>query len=770
LASTQVSSCVTHDPRTDWLVVLRKPGVLLILTAFLIAPVAALDASASAPPSARLPVVAPTPDLIERGRAEHAAAAPCKDVFMLGLAGSGEQAHGGTYGTTIEGLFNEIRKRLPRYSIAQDYVRYNPVEATLARLSAIAVKGEKSAFIAGFHRGVSKAITAVNKRAQLCPREALVVAGYSQGAMVAVEALVEMRKSDTLAPLRRVAIVGLVANPFAHKSDPSILIGNAGEDHHGIYGLVGKMASLGDAWIGDAYEVCRENDIVCDTDYRNVVGQATAGGIAKHSSYVTKEKGEAKPGALVKRLGEFARNRIAMVPRDRDYTVAWPIGVSQDLQLQAKGGRANQLVWTADSAGLPPGLDVDSDGVLSGTLTRAGTWRLRLSVRNRVVAPGAGARVSVTVVGEGPAGVPPSRVVSFGPQGTPIPTTISPECVTSACASASADGRVVAFLSTDPSVSSDGEVAVVLADTVIESGERIGAVLESLGISASGVTPQVSPDGSRVVWTDYTTSTPRLVVYDVQRGVSSVFDDWPAGYYHAGGFHIGGPSGAWFASVLQSDDPETPPAPFLVNLDTGAYERIPRPTDPDGSEACDLWTGSVLDVSSTGDVAFYCTWTSLLIVAAFDRDTGITEILQRDVRLPMPAFSQNFAFMGNTGRILEVGTGGTVTYEEPDWMVHDDGLGTMRTFKPSNDGRRMHILNKAVIVTDPSPAQSPARAATKYCIAAFELDIETLEGGQVTPSCTVATPVGNLDGVLWVWTHNAPADTRDSYLRFTSTR
>lgn len=356
--------------------------VVLILGVGLLA--GTTQASASVPKSA----VAEPPTTTGRDTG-------CRDVRLVGVAGSGEQREGGWgFGPTIRAFDKELEGRMGNLTLAHDFVRYDPEPATFTNLGDVLVKGESSAFLKGFRRGVLVLKQLLLDRHVSCPREVLVLAGYSQGAMVVVEGLVELITAGDSEVVERVAGVSLVANPFAERSDSSILVGTAEANHKGIYNAIGRPAKLGSRWLGTVFEGCNRNDAVCDfRDWETAKKLKAA--IEIHSSYA------AGDATVLKRLAELTILRIRRVPRDAAQVVHLVKGESGSALVTPKGGDRPQLVWSpsyqSGSAHLPPGVSF-VDGVLQGRPTAVGTWSTTLSVFNRQVAPRSVAEIKLTVV------------------------------------------------------------------------------------------------------------------------------------------------------------------------------------------------------------------------------------------------------------------------------------------------------------------------------------------------------------------------------------
>lgn len=339
------------------------------------------------------------PPALPARAAASGAQARCGDVWFVGIAGSGEQRDGGSgYGPTIGALEASLRAELRGVTVTSNFVQYDPEKAGLAELSDVLARGDNSAFLQGEQRGVRRLKNMMQSRSTDCPDEVMIVAGYSQGAMVAVDALAELRNKDPRIS-RQVGLVELVASPYAHPTDASVLIGSAPPNHHGIYTAVGRPGHLGSAWHGIVFEACKAKDIVCDWRGRPSLKHYNDY-VAIHGSYKSGPDRKPIAGKVLKRLAELGGVQIRKIPRNREISLTLQPGEPVDRDVLPNGGEAGHLVWSptylSGEEVLPTGITFD-DGRLTGTPTQAGHWDITLSVHHRRLAPGASATVRLSI-------------------------------------------------------------------------------------------------------------------------------------------------------------------------------------------------------------------------------------------------------------------------------------------------------------------------------------------------------------------------------------
>ena len=574
------------------------------------------------PHRAKVKPIATTVAAASQGQASRRAVA-CRHVRFVGVAGSGEQRKGGTYGDTIDALRKRLIARVGTQYVASDYVKYDPEPAEGPQLLDVLARGEGSAFISGFRRGVKELKALLRDRLKWCPDEILVPAGYSQGAMVVVQAMVELRAEKRWDILDRIAVIDLVASPFAHKEDPSILIGSAKADHRGIFNLVGRPARLGSEWIGWVYEACNSGDIVCDTG-SNLKKQLDNGGVKKHEGYKKGDQPE------LEKLARFSANRIGWLPTDAVQPITVMEGQAWSGAALTGGANAADLVMTPQS-GWPSGSSL-SGGRISLPGLAPGTYTMTATLRHARVAPGAvrTLTVPVTVL---PRTTPPPPPP---PPPTPSPFVNITNGAQAGAPAISADGTKVAFRSSantltpgdspstedvfvwnrltgattrvtgnvanwqvsDPSISGDGRyIAYVAAPTdpimpaipiapaqVYVWDAQTGNTTQITSGNEAAWAPDISDDGSTL---SFSSAASDLVADDDDGGWTDVFV-WRRG---TSGFTnlTSGPQGGWGGSVsgdgkhiyyCRNDGPYTYSG--LVEWDRDTGQRFAFPTGQNG--------------------------------------------------------------------------------------------------------------------------------------------------------------------------------------------
>lgn len=186
----------------------------------------------------------------------------CYEVLVLGARGSGEpteERHG--LGLTVATAVATIGERLTGRDLAVSGLEY-PAEPIATLVDS------PQTYLDGIERGVDRAVEQLARRAELCPAEASVLVGFSQGAMVMHRA-VDRLAAEAPDVLDRVAGVLLIADgdrfpteEIAHYGSAESRVGHVGVGHIVSAGQAG--GAIPAALHGRVVSVCDAGDPVCD--------------------------------------------------------------------------------------------------------------------------------------------------------------------------------------------------------------------------------------------------------------------------------------------------------------------------------------------------------------------------------------------------------------------------------------------------------------------------------------------------------------------------
>lgn len=220
----------------------------------------------------------------------------CSDVLLLGARGSGQpqagsSADGGTgLGPQVFGVYERLARQVPGRSIAAQAVVY-PAQGveTLAT--------NTQAYFGSLEQGARSTQSALRERAAACPRERLVLVGYSQGAMAVHRAVQDLDRAGDP-----------VARSILARTDGVILISDGDRrrrDRATDYGTAGRSEGVGFALRPDSgargtklpvgmkdriHSICLDLDVVCDYQPEVHAGIGLLAGARIHSDGYTQSR------------------------------------------------------------------------------------------------------------------------------------------------------------------------------------------------------------------------------------------------------------------------------------------------------------------------------------------------------------------------------------------------------------------------------------------------------------------------------------------------
>lgn len=221
-----------------------------------------------------------------------AALEPCTQPLVIGARGSGE-AKG--FGDTVARATNAFNRGYgaPTDAVWLDY------EAASTRL----LWRNPPAYFDSVEDGIDALLRLLRTRAARCPRQPVVLFGYSQGAMVTNEVL--HRLNDVGSPiLKRIRAVGLIADPL-RVGGAAYNIGSAGEAHDGMAARLPRVKDrkLPRSIRGRSRSLCVDGDVICAFTRRDLREHR----FRRHGVYVDGPAGK---------LGRWAAGRLRPQPGD----------------------------------------------------------------------------------------------------------------------------------------------------------------------------------------------------------------------------------------------------------------------------------------------------------------------------------------------------------------------------------------------------------------------------------------------------------------------
>lgn len=253
----------------------------------------------------------------------------CPDITFIGARASGErwETHAGL-GPAIEHLAGVIRARIERMGLTLGVVavRY-PAEPT--RDLYLPWRGRMGTYFRSIARGIGAAGEAARAAVGRCPGTRLVLAGYSQGAMVVHQA----ERSLPPAVLARVAASVLVGDGDRLAATRAVRFGGAPASAQGIRAALLPWTRREVAVPSHTAEVCAAGDLICDFAGRRVLGPAALRrAIAAHRVYADpRPGGRFRFSPLLARAARWAARLTVSGPVPARGPTAVLAGVGQPL-------------------------------------------------------------------------------------------------------------------------------------------------------------------------------------------------------------------------------------------------------------------------------------------------------------------------------------------------------------------------------------------------------------------------------------------------------
>ncbi len=322
------------------------------------------------------------------------AASGCADVLFVGARGSGEKGPGAPrwkpsasdrhgLGATVNAAYRRVSADLAHRTVQVASVRY-------AANSVVRMFDDPHDYFANLSKGVSWTENYLSQRARACPHQQLVLAGFSQGAMVmhrVLHYLEHARGGATI--LARLSAAVLTGDGDQVPHDTGVVrFGTASKGARGV-GLALRTFSHSSTTkftrsVGDrVLSVCDKHDIVCDwtdTNLRTCKLHPTCWKrlVKIHEGY---------PGTSALRdAADRAAYDVRKLPLPTPATVALTATAGSSLghQLTADVDSGYSLQWgLLPPAVLPRGLSLSASGLLSGRPAKAGTATVPVRVRAR---------------------------------------------------------------------------------------------------------------------------------------------------------------------------------------------------------------------------------------------------------------------------------------------------------------------------------------------------------------------------------------------------
>lgn len=344
------------------------------------------------------------------GRVTLATAAGCPDVLFVGARGSGESGqathkdpHG--LGPTVNSAYSRLYSRISQDRSVQVVSVPYPADNVSVLLDG---RSGIRKYFSGLSDGVDWTMSYLTSRAQACPHQQIVLAGFSQGAMVMHRVLHQLAATSADAGiLNRLADAILVGDGDQVPNDNQIRFGSAAGNARGI-GQADRTVSHSSAAMfpssigGRVLSVCNRHDIVCGWTDTNIIKCLVdllcpidvATMIRIHLSYP-----DSQP--LLAAADRAAADVLALHYYGGTLRLTGMVGSPVSGSATVIGGVGPLTVFAGTDGTPPPWIGLAASGqtfTVSGTPDTTGSWAFEVVVQDsqnhEVVVP-----VTVTIAG-----------------------------------------------------------------------------------------------------------------------------------------------------------------------------------------------------------------------------------------------------------------------------------------------------------------------------------------------------------------------------------
>ena len=328
----------------------------------------------------------------------------CAAVYFIGARGSGETGPGSTngwdtgkdpsgFGPEVDDVFSAVQTGFGSGNVQADPLYYaaDPVPSVTQL-----VTGAVAAYFTDLSAGVSRAMSDLMKQAVSCPGQEIILAGYSQGAMVMHRVLYQL--AGTAAGrqvLSRVGVAVLIADGDQVSNDREVMDGSAWPWAYGV-GQVDTAVSgsspvrFGSSLGSRVIRVCNRGDLVCD--FGTAVGEIFlkaslhdlnpsdyAKGISIHTSY-----SDSTP--LLQAASQASRNAQRLSYYGGALTIKGTLGQPISKSAVVIGGKIPLNVFVGIDGIVPSWLVLGISGnntvTIGGAPPSAGIWIFDVEVQD----------------------------------------------------------------------------------------------------------------------------------------------------------------------------------------------------------------------------------------------------------------------------------------------------------------------------------------------------------------------------------------------------
>jgi hypothetical protein len=327
----------------------------------------------------------------------------CTPVLFIRARGSGETGPGSTagwdtskdpsgFGPEVDDVYTQVQNAFGASNVQAEPLDYaaDPVpSATQIRSGAVA------AYFTDLSAGITQAISDLTSQATACPGQEIIMAGYSQGAMVLHRVLHQLGSAAGQPILSRVATAVLIGDGDQVPFDREVMDGSAFPFAYGVgqvdRAVSGSSSAAFSSSLGArVIRVCNRGDLVCDFGTAAGEDALKAGlgdldlpeylkGVSVHVSY---------PGSkpLLQGAGQAVKDAQKLSYYGGVLTAKGTAGQPISATAVVIGGKDPLTAFVGFDGNVPSWLTLGVSGTntvtVGGTPPRAGSWEFNVDVQD----------------------------------------------------------------------------------------------------------------------------------------------------------------------------------------------------------------------------------------------------------------------------------------------------------------------------------------------------------------------------------------------------
>lgn len=318
-----------------------------------------------------------------RGHLDGSSDVQCAALYFLGAAGSGQDTSQAGVGQGMGPQVYSAFSRLQSVVGAGRSVEGHALGYAAAPVSTLA--GSPSLYFNSISVGVLLAKSTLRLHRMECPAQHIVLAGYSQGAMVMHRVLQDLVAAGDFETLRRIDGVLLIADGDRVTWDRTTNWGSATPLGQGIGQFFPSISGSRDtkfpAYLQNrVHRICNRLDPVCDELETASLAATIAFRLKIHTGYT----GQAPLLNAADAVAHEVRTTPAPSAGLADLSAQAGVPYSYKLSADLDSSFSPEWRLVAPST-LPPGWTLAPDGTVTGTTNYVGTWTSQVEVRSTIL-------------------------------------------------------------------------------------------------------------------------------------------------------------------------------------------------------------------------------------------------------------------------------------------------------------------------------------------------------------------------------------------------